>query len=198
MRTLLCVIGAALLAAPGFAGPLTQGERGRALSEFHASRKQFLDAIEGLSPQQWNFKPDAKSWSVAECAEHIALSEDRLFGLVQKLAAGAAEPGRKADISDEAVLTGLRDRSQKAQAPEMLQPKHEYPDRAQLTAHFKASRERTLDYVRETGDELRGRFYPHPAAGTLDAYQWLLVISAHCQRHTAQILEVKANAKFPK
>ncbi|MGI8819654.1 MAG: hypothetical protein ACR2ID_02090 [Chthoniobacterales bacterium] len=38
----------------------------------------------------------------------------------------------------------------------------------------------------------------HPALGMMDAYQWLLFNGAHCKRHTAQILEVRADAGFPK
>jgi hypothetical protein len=32
----------------------------------------------------------------------------------------------------------------------------------------------------------------------MDAYQWLLFLCAHTERHLAQIREVKANAGFPK
>jgi len=32
---------------------------------------------------------------------------------------------------------------------------------------------------------------------TLDTYQWILLTSAHMRRHTAQILEVKADPNFP-
>jgi hypothetical protein len=32
----------------------------------------------------------------------------------------------------------------------------------------------------------------------MDAYQWLLFLSGHTMRHTAQIREVKAGAAFPK
>ena len=199
MKLLTCLVGAAVLTVPVFGGPMTQDERNRALSEFHASRKMFLDAIEGLSPAQWNFKPDAAVWSAAECAEHIALSEDRLFGLVTKqMLSTPAAAGERSDITDEAVLTLFPDRSRKFQAPEMLQPKHQWTDRAQLTTHFKESRERSLDYLRTSQDDLRSHFFKHPAAGSMDAYQWLLTISAHCRRHTAQIEEVKANAKFPR
>ena len=76
MRALLCLL--LLLPVAGAAQPLTQGERNRAMSELHATRKQFLDAIEGLTPAQWNFKPAGGGWSVAETAEHIAVSEDEL------------------------------------------------------------------------------------------------------------------------
>ena len=33
--------------------------------------------------------------------------------------------------------------------------------------------------------------------GKADAYQWLLFISAHTERHTKQLLEVKANPNWP-
>jgi hypothetical protein len=32
----------------------------------------------------------------------------------------------------------------------------------------------------------------------IDAYQWLLFLCAHTERHLAQIREVKASAGFPK
>jgi len=32
----------------------------------------------------------------------------------------------------------------------------------------------------------------------MDGYQWILLLSAHSRRHTAQLNEVKANANFPK
>jgi hypothetical protein len=33
-----------------------------------------------LADAQWTFKPSAAVWSVEECAEHIILAEDFLFG----------------------------------------------------------------------------------------------------------------------
>jgi hypothetical protein len=38
----------------------------------------------------------------------------------------------------------------------------------------------------------------NPAVQEADAYQWLLFLSAHTERHTKQIEEVKATAGFPK
>ena len=37
-----------------------------------------------------------------------------------------------------------------------------------------------------------------PAAKDLDGIQWVLFIAAHSERHTAQMLEVKADPNFPK
>src|SRR5262249_26024969 len=132
-----------LTLAVAFAEPLTQGERDRAMSHFHATRKMFLDSIAGLSDAQWNFKAGPDRWSIAEVSEHITISEDILFGAVQKAVAGPAEPEKKAQAhgKDETILRVIPDRSVKAQAPEFLVPKRRWPNREELVAHFKQSRD---------------------------------------------------------
>jgi len=52
--------------------------------------------------------------------------------------------------------------------------------------------------MQNTQDALHDHVMDHPAAGPLDAYAWMLLVSAHSERHTAQINEVKADPKFPK
>lgn len=200
MRRLICLL-TLLPAACVFAAPLTQGERDRALSELHATRKQFLDAIADLTPAQWNFKPSEAVWSVAECAEHIAVSEDALFELVtKKIMASPADPSGRERVKgkDEAVLKGVADRSQKAMAPEFLVPTHRWPTPEALTSHFRQSRDRTIEYIKTTQDDLRDHFAPHPAMQELDAYQWILLIAAHSGRHVRQIDEVKGSPNFPR
>jgi type II secretory pathway pseudopilin PulG len=199
MKTLISVLTLAAAAAPLFAAPLTQAERDRAVSELEASRKQFLDSVAGLSPAQWNFKPDEKTWSVAECAEHIAVSEDVIFGMItQKIMQAPATPDQKSAVTDEFILTAVVNRTQKFQAPEILRPTHRFATPQEMLDHFKQSREHTIAYIRNTQDDLRGHFGDHPVLKTLDAYQWVLLLSAHSQRHTAQLNEVKANPNFPK
>src|SRR5258705_6386145 len=115
------IIGA-LAAAAAFAEPLTQSYRDKAMSHFHATRKVFLDSVAGLSNAQWNFKPGPERWSIAECAEHIAVSEDQLFELIQQMVKSPPAPEKKAAAQgkDEMILRVLPDRSVKAKAPEIL------------------------------------------------------------------------------
>jgi hypothetical protein len=82
-------------------------------------------------------------------------------------------------------------------APEFLQPKRRWPDRAALIAHFKQSRDRNIAYIRDTQDDLRSHFMEHPMLKTIDAYQVMLFLSAHSQRHTDQIKEVKQTSTYP-
>jgi len=187
-----------LALATAFAAPLEQGERDRAMSHLHATRKVFLDSIAGLSDAQWNFKPAADRWSIAECAEHIAVSDDSLFDLMRQTLKSPAALEKKSAVKDEFILQVVPDRSVKAKAPEFLQPKRRWPDRETLIAHFKQSRDRNIAYIQTTEDDLRSHFMDHPLLKTIDAYQVMLLLSAHCERHTAQIEEVKADPHYPK
>jgi uncharacterized damage-inducible protein DinB len=198
MKSLVFLLTVSAVGAPLFAATLTQAERDRAIAELTSSRQQFLDSVAGLSVAQWNFKPDANTWSVAECAEHIAVSEDVIFGSVTKIAQGPAAPDKKSAVTDDFILTAVVDRSHKFQAPEVLRPTHRFATPQEIVDHFKQSREATIAYVRDTQDDLRGHFFDHPVLKTLDGYQWILLLSAHSRRHTAQLNEVKANPNFPK
>ena len=180
---------------------LTSEERESALKSLQATHDAFLHSIAGLSEKQWKFKPAPDRWSVAEVSEHIALSESMIFGFVQgKIMAGPATPEKRAEVkvTDEIILQKVPDRSHKAQAPEFLKPSGKWANRDEVTKAFEDARKATMDYVKTTQDDLRDHFGPHPLLGTMDAYQWILLISAHSERHTKQIEEVKADPNFPK
>ena len=179
---------------------LSPQEREYALQQFQASRDNFLKSIAGLSQKQWTFKPAPDRWSVAEVAEHITVSETMIFGLVQRSLQSPADPAKREQVKgkDQMIVEKLPDRSHKAQAPEMLRPTGRWATEADLVKAFEAARDSNMQYIRTTNDDLRDHFFDHPVFGTLDLYQWLLLISAHSVRHTEQIEEVKADPNFPK
>jgi len=180
---------------------LTAEEREAALKSLQATHDAFLKSIAGLSEKQWKFKPAPDRWSVAEVAEHIAVSESTIFGMVQgKIMQGPATPEKRTEIkvTDDQILKMVPDRSHKAQAPEFLKPTSRWATREELVKAFEDSRKATMDYVRTSNDDFRDHLGPHPVFGALDGYQWILLLSAHSERHTKQIEEVKADPGFPK
>lgn len=183
---------------------LTQEERDHAVAELEGSKKAFLDATKGLSAAQWNFKAAPERWSVAECSEHIALSEGFIFGLVsERIMKAPANPEKReaAKGKDDLILKMMQDRSHKATAPEPIDPaKHGAMAPEESVKLFLDNRAHTIEYIKTTQEDLRDHLFDHPvpAIGTLDGYQWILLISGHTRRHTAQILEVKADANYPK
>ena len=188
-------------AQPPTSTPLTSQEREAAIKQFETTRDNFLKSISGLSEKQWTFKPAPDRWSVAEVAEHITVSESTLGGLVQqKIMQSPATPQKRDQVKgkDEMILQRVPDRSHKAQAPEFLRPTGRWATKADLTKAFEDARASNMNYIRTTNDDLRDHFFDHPVFGTLDGYQWLLLISTHSLRHTEQIEEVKADPNFPK
>jgi hypothetical protein len=197
---LLAVVTATV---PASAQTLTQADRDKAVAELQGSRQAFLDATKGLSPAQWNFKAGPDRWSIAQCAEHIALSEDFIYGVVANQVMKSPVTPEKRDAvkgKDEVLVKMLQDRSHKATAPEPIDPAKHTLSPEEAVKQFLASRARLIEYMKTTQDDLRDHFadHPVPAIGTLDAYQWILLISGHSRRHTLQILEVKADPNFPK
>ncbi len=55
---------------------LTPEERKFAINYLVRTRARLLKDVNGLSKDQLYFRPDDTSWSVAQCVEHITLSED--------------------------------------------------------------------------------------------------------------------------
>jgi hypothetical protein len=185
-------------AAAASAQELTQGEKDRALQYLEATKKNVLEATKGLSDAQWSFKPAPDRWSVAQVMEHIAAAEDFLRDVTkEKVMVGpAGEPGRDVKKTDEAVLAMVPDRTHKAQAPEPLVPTNRFGSSEGSVKHFVESRAATEDFLKNTTG-LRDHVMDSPL-GKLDAYEFVLFIAAHSERHTKQINEVKADPNFPK
>ncbi len=199
MRTTLLALLLSLSFLPGLrAQELSAADRAAGLAHLEKTRAGVFAAAAGLSEAQLNFKPAPEKWSVAQVLEHIASAEDMLLGLVtgQVLKAPPPDAGTDPKATDEMILKAIPDRSQKRSAPEPLVPTNRYGSSAEALKHFGESRAKTIALMQETPD-LRAHAMESPL-GKLDAYQWLLFISAHTERHTKQILEVKADAGFPK
>ncbi len=186
--------------APPAAG-LAADDRARAVKYLEETKAALLAAVANLSDAQWRFKPAPDRWSVAETAEHIAIAEAALFGVVtdkvMKTPAEAPKPA-EAKALDEMIVKGLTSREKKFKAPEGFQPTGRWPTRDGLVKAFEESRGRTIEYVKMTTDDLRSHFMDSPVIKNMDAFQWILFLTAHSERHTKQILEVKADPAFPK
>jgi hypothetical protein len=182
-----------------FSSAQTQADRDRAIQYLEKTRQGVLDSTKDLSPAQWTFKPAPDRWSVAEVMEHIAAAEDLLYGMIQEQAmkAPARSAGEDVKAIDELVLTAIPDRTHKAQAPEPLKPTNRFGSPEAAIKHFEESRAKTEDFVR-TAQGLRDHAADSPLGKKLDPYEWTLFIAAHSERHTKQILEVKADPNFPK
>ncbi len=199
MKLLVTGLAVALtFALSARAEDLSKADRERAIKYLETTRQAVIDATKPLTKAQWNFKEAEDRWSVAEVVEHIAVSEDKMLALVsEKVMKAPPRPaGEDAKALDDLVMSRVPDRTKKAQAPEDLKPTNRFGSPEAALKHFLESRDKTIAYLRKT-DGLRDHAIDSPFGKKLDAYQWLIFCGAHSERHTKQINEVKANAKFP-
>jgi uncharacterized damage-inducible protein DinB len=185
---------------PAAADELTAAERKFAVDYYTQAKARLLKDLKGLSPAQLNWKADSTRWSIAQCTEHIAVAESYILGWITMTLKQPATPEKRAEVklSTDQLIAMMIDRSHKAQAPEPLKPSGRFSDTQGAIKAYTSRRDSTIDYIKTTHDDLKDHFITHPAFGTLDCYQGLVLLAAHSVRHTEQIEEVMANPNFPK
>jgi hypothetical protein len=196
MRTLTiaAVLLIALCAGSAPAAPITKMERQHLVAHLEMTGSWLVDEVSGLSPAQLRFRPAPGAWSILEVVDHLVVAEPIYWQDLQK-AMNAPPAKQRRPATDEGMLWYGIDRTQRQKALATEDPKGQLRD---LQAGLDALRKlhaRVLEYARTTNDDLRAHVVEREQS---DAYQWLLLISTHAQRHILQIREIKADQKFPK
>lgn len=198
-KLILVIIAVAAMSFKYSEAGLTEAERKYASNLLQETRDNLLSKVSGLTAAQLQFKPDANSWSIAECVEHIAISENNLFGFCQMAQKAPADPSKRSEVkmTDETVVKMISDRTNKVKTQESFEPKGKFGSFETTLNEFKTKRDSNIKYVNTTSDDLRNHYNDFPF-GKLDTYQTILFMAAHSKRHTDQIEEVMKHANFPK
>lgn len=211
MKAVLAVLACSLLCstmAVAQSGPnnmdaarITAEERAKAVKLLLDSHKEFIAAVEKLTDAQWNYKPSPFKWSAGEIAEHIMLTEGRLFAVVHMALAAKPNPDWESKTAgkDKLIERILPARVGRAQAPIEVRPTGKLT-RDEVIKRFKEGRVKIMDFAERTDLPLKAHTVdnPFPVFSTLNAYDWLLYVPFHTMRHLKQMAEVKSEAGFPK
>jgi len=150
--------------------------------------------VSGLSPAQLNFRYAPGKWTILEVVEHLGIAEPMYWTGLQKSIKEAPAKPKQATSDADMLWYGIdRTSRQKTQASE--EPAGKLRDVQEGLANFRKLRATILSYARSTDDDLRVHVFTDWG---VDAYQGLLGISTHAQRHILQIREIKAQHDFPK
>lgn len=137
-----------------------------------------------IGDEDYTRKP-AGAWGIAEIVEHLILVEGRILRGVQKvIAKGSAGPANP--LTDETVWRRASGETGKGEAPAVVMPRAEWPDRQAAIAELARRRQATITYLLTTEDPLRACSIAMPF-GEIDGYQCLIMLAAHLERHTRQI-----------
>jgi len=199
-RFLLTVLVITGLAGTIKDNSLSKQERKSAVNLMKDTRTELFKSIKGLTEEQLNFRAGPDRWSIKDCMYHIAISEEKLWGMMEMNMKSPANPEKRAEIkiSDEDLIKKIEDRSTKVKTMEPFEPKNTpYKTMEDALTAYKNMRAEHIKYMKSTTEDLRNHVVTMPF-GSIDSYQFCLFIAAHNNRHRQQIEEVKADPKFPK
>lgn len=200
MKKLITMIAILGLVAFQADPTISRKERKTAAGFLRESEKNVMKALGNLSEEQLKFKPGPDKWSVQDCMMHIAASEKMLWGMVDQSIKAAANPEKRSEVkwTDEQVMKNIEDRSTKVKTfPPLEPPNTGYRNIDEAVASFRENRGKLIDYVKSTQEDLRNHVSALPV-GSFDAYQMILFIGAHSNRHVIQMREVMNDPAFPR
>ena len=177
---------------------LTDEERSMVVGELEKSRDLLSESVAGLTEAQLNYKNSEDAWSIAECVEHLAISEKAFGEMLKGALEKEADASRRMEVkmTDGDLLNIIRDRSNKVKTSEPFEPSGKFGSHEETLGAMVGMRNAHIAYMQETQDDLRNRYGELPF-GTIDGVQMILFMSGHTERHTAQIMEIKESNGFP-
>lgn len=155
-------------------------------------RISLLDLISPLAPDQWGARAAAGGWSVSQVVGHLHLVEDSSVRALFRSFRTARDAGLAQEAATDSQLhsldwSRLSEVVKPVQAPPFTTLSDE-PTPAVLLERLRHSRDGLRKWSAEADGFALGEVsFPHPALGTLNLYQWVLMIGQHERRHITQI-----------
>jgi len=168
-------------------------ENQRLAALLRQSRERVLASCAGVAEEQCRCVPAEGCWSVLDCVEHVAAAESGLFRLLNttRRPRPAGTPDR-----EQFFLENMTDRSRKAESPERGRPTGRFPTLEAARQQFEAARAETIRSVEANKDDLRAIEVTHPLFAAVSAYEMVIILAKHAERHALQIEEIKKSPAF--
>lgn len=198
MRSVLAGVALAVVLGvatkPAEARQMTATERQRLIAHMEMTSRWFVNEISGLTPAQLAFKRTPDEWSIAQVIDHLLVVGPIYWNDLQT-ALMTSPRQRETTNTDADILWYGIDRTNREKAIPTELPMGRYRDLPTAIAEYRKNHDRLLQYVKTTRDDLRAHYVARQGS---DAYQWVLLISTHEQRHILQILEIKRAPGYDK
>ncbi|WP_298478903.1 DinB family protein [uncultured Maribacter sp.] len=178
---------------------ISKAERKFGVAELEKTQKHLKNTIKNLSEEQINFKPTKESWSIAECLEHITISENTFSEMLTGSLKTPADPTKRGDVtmSDDKLLAFITTRDTKVKTSKSFEPSGKYGSYEETLTNFNSKRKENIKFIKKTKEDLRNHYGKLPFA-TIDGFQILIFMSGHTERHVKQMKEIKSHKDFPK
>lgn len=158
------------------------------LADADRVRTEVLVFVGTLTPEQLQAPGPRGTWSVAQHLAHLHLVEHSsvraMFrALKDAHAAGLAPESETTSLLGALDHTGLAAGASPRTAPDFVAPQ-DAPDLETLRGRLAESRAGLMAWA-DQGDgwALATVYFPHPALGRINLYEWVVMIADHERRH---------------
>jgi hypothetical protein len=175
---------------------MVESDRQEILHGLKSGRDALHYCLSGVDEQTASRKPGPGRWSILECVEHLAVSEQFLLSrLTRALRSDRSHENRAREtrIADRGL-----DRARPIDSPEVGRPTGRYQRLGEALSAFDDVRTETIRFVEGFSEDLRSWLTDHPLIpGPVNCHEILLMISVHPVRHAQQIVEIRTALASP-
>jgi hypothetical protein len=169
---------------------MLESEKQDILHALNAGRDALREAITGVDEQLANRKPEPGGWSILECVEHLAWSEEFLLSRVN--CASQSDRSHENRTREALIRDRGSHRTRPVQSPEAGQPRNRFASLSEALSAFDSVRTEAVQFVEGFSGDPRFWTTDHPLIpGPVNCYEILLMISIHPTRHAQQIMEIR-------
>lgn len=175
------------------------------VSELTKTADDAAETFGALTAEQLNWKPAEKSWSIAQCLEHLILTNEQFYPEFDKLAAGTRKNSFWQNYSPltgffgRFLIRAVTEDSKKSKAPsKSVVPPSDLP--ADIVSKFEANISEVCGKVTACADADRRRVIvssPFLALITYTMDDAYTVLVEHTKRHVRQAKRVMQAEGFP-
>jgi hypothetical protein len=182
-------------------------ELSQLIHDLHAVSADAGSTFGQLTTEQLNWKPSASEWSVAQCLEHLLVSNEGFIPIIKKVKRGEYKRSFKERLPvlprlfGSLVLNAVKPETpRKLKAGKSFEPSTSEiaPD---IVSRFEAQQKVIAEHMGSTEElDLRKIIITSPVASfvTYSLFDGYQIIVAHDQRHVAQAKRVMTREGFPK
>ncbi len=170
---------------------MTEQEKEEILAFMARGQAALRSALRGVSHEGSVRSPGPGRWSILQCMEHVAVTEGYLFAQVvsgELADVTLLNPEREARIKARGA-----DRLHRVESPDICRPEGVFASVAEAFEQFRTERERTVEFVENSQEDLRFRIAMHPIIGKVNCCEMLFLMAVHPLRHAGQIEEIVAS-----
>lgn len=158
------------------------------INDIQATSREFQAALAPFEQRAFNEVPFEGSWTPAQVAEHVLISES---GLPLLLTGEMTTAGRDPQMFIPQIRTIFLDFTKKYKAAKNILPSDEPKDWKDMVGKLQDNRNRIEELVAGLNLDQICELAPFSGIGLLSGQEWICFMNCHARRHAYQLNNIR-------